>query len=582
MRGGTYLDGRSGQEGICAKDRFGGRFPGPPTLIQGTTAICPMQKRDVLPEPGRTPAAISPSSATPIKVPGVARQAGRGGLAVSAAKLYFILIGLVQQIALKAVLGLDGYGALSSALSAASITYNPIVTASLQGMAQAVATSSPEQQRTTVQGAMRLHAVLAVVTFAVFFLAAPALGRLTGAPHIVPALRLLSSVLLVYGLYAPLVGVLNGKMHFTTQAALDTLAATLRTIGLVGGAWAFAGLPGGAVSGAALGFSLSSALVLSAAAWKVRRSSTSPSGQPLPPFARAAYLKFVGPILVGQLLLNLLFQSDQLLLRRFAAQAALAVGLEQAAADPFVGAYRAIQLFCFLPYQLVLAVSTILFPLLASAQRDGHSDKVRAYVLAATRLALLVCGSIVCVTASLPEALLRLVFGADTAALGSDAMLWLAPGLSSLALLGLLTAILNSLQNPRQALAVIACAVALVLGLCLRGVQGHELGVDLLRRTAIATSTGLMLATASACILVHRRARGLVVPLAAARIVGCLTITVWVARQLPLPSRLMTLPLCALVATSYGLLLIVTGELGRADLQQLQAIIRRRSRGTTS
>ena len=47
-----------------------------------------------------------------------AKTAGRGGLAVAGAKVYFILAGLAQQVALKAVLGLEGYGALSSALSA--------------------------------------------------------------------------------------------------------------------------------------------------------------------------------------------------------------------------------------------------------------------------------------------------------------------------------------------------------------------------------------------------------------------------------------------------------------------------------
>ena len=55
--------------------------------------------------------AASPSAAS-----NVGRVSGRGGLAVTAAKVYFILTGLVQQIVLKAVLGLDGYGALSSAL----------------------------------------------------------------------------------------------------------------------------------------------------------------------------------------------------------------------------------------------------------------------------------------------------------------------------------------------------------------------------------------------------------------------------------------------------------------------------------
>ncbi len=50
---------------------------------------------------------------------------------MAGAKVYFILVGLVQQVALKAVLGLQGYGDLSTVLAAASSTYNPIVLLSL-------------------------------------------------------------------------------------------------------------------------------------------------------------------------------------------------------------------------------------------------------------------------------------------------------------------------------------------------------------------------------------------------------------------------------------------------------------------
>jgi stage V sporulation protein B len=49
------------------------------------------------------PAASEPPSATD-----VTRTAGRGGLAVAFAKIYFIFVGLVQQIALPRLLGLDG------------------------------------------------------------------------------------------------------------------------------------------------------------------------------------------------------------------------------------------------------------------------------------------------------------------------------------------------------------------------------------------------------------------------------------------------------------------------------------------
>src|SRR4051812_39816863 len=85
------------------------------------------------------------------------QRAGRGGLAVTAAKIYFILTGLVQQVALKQALGLEGYGALSSALAAASIVYNPIVAASIQGVSHAVASAPDGARAHALRRTLKVH-----------------------------------------------------------------------------------------------------------------------------------------------------------------------------------------------------------------------------------------------------------------------------------------------------------------------------------------------------------------------------------------------------------------------------------------
>jgi stage V sporulation protein B len=93
----------------------------------------------------------------------VSRQAGRGGIAVAGAKVYFILAGLIQQFALPRVLGLDGYGALSSALSIAGITYNPIVTTSIQGVSRTVASAEPGTAPLALRRALLLHVAVALL-----------------------------------------------------------------------------------------------------------------------------------------------------------------------------------------------------------------------------------------------------------------------------------------------------------------------------------------------------------------------------------------------------------------------------------
>lgn len=505
----------------------------------------------------------------------------RGGLVVAAAKGYFLASGLVQQIALKAVLGLDGYGALSSALSAASIAYNPMVSASLQGVSHAVATADAgERERgAALRHTVRVHAALALAFGISFALLAPTVSRLIGAPHVVGALRLLGGVLLSYGLYAPLVGALNGARRFTTQAAFDVLAATLRTLGLVGGAFWLGGatwLPvvGNRVEGAALGFALSAGVVLLVAAARVGSGRRSASYRSV-----RAYLRYVSPIFAGQLLLNLLFQADALLLRRFSAEAARAANLDVTAADPLIGAYRAAQLFCFLPYQLVLSIGLVLFPLLAAAHRAGRHTDVARYAEQGTRTALLVSGLLVSVTAGLPHELIALVFGDETAHLGAGAMTLLAPGLGTLALLGMLGAVLNALEAPRQSAWVTALAVALVGGICFATVRGQAFGRALLSSTALATSIGLASATLVAAWLVRRRAGAVVRPLSVLRILASLGVAVGVARMLPRGAPLATVLYALLVATCYLATLIGSRELGRRDLDFIrQALGRRRGR----
>jgi stage V sporulation protein B len=512
---------------------------------------------------------------------GAGQRAGRGGLAVTAAKIYFILTGLVQQVALKQALGLEGYGALSSSLAAASIVYNPIVAASLQGVSHAMATAPDGSRAQVLRRTLKVHVALALLLGAGFLALAPSLGVWTGAGHIVTALRVLSLVLVIYGLYAPLVGALNGQTRFVSQAGLDALAATLRTLGLIGGAlvferWGTSEL--GGVEGAALGFAGSSLLVLLVAERKVglgAGGAVQKQGRGSSDL-RHGYLRYIGPILAGQVLLNLLFQADQLLLRRFSADAALRAGLDPTAADPLVGAYRATQLFCFLPYQLVISVSIVLFPMLARAHRDADAVALARYVRQGVRLALITAGLIVSVTCGLSSPLLRLVFGAEVATLAAAPMQVLALGLGNLALLGVLTAVLNSLAQQRLSLLVTGLACLLVVGLCLGQVRGLPFGPELLWHTALATSVALLAATLVAAFLVRKVAGAVVDAASVLRVLAALACAVGVARLLPVARPLLTPAFSLLVGGSYLLALILLRELGGADWRAFHGIVARR------
>jgi stage V sporulation protein B len=503
------------------------------------------------------------------------RAAGRGGLAIASAKLYFIVAGTVHQIALPRVLGLDGYGALASALSLASIVYNPMISTGIQGVSRALATARAGTEPAVLRQSFVVHASGAALFAAAAFLLSPAVAAALGAPHLLVSLRLLSAVLLVYGLYAPLIGALNGQRRLLHQAGFDVFAATVRTLGLVAGAVLFARATGSSTrgaEGACVGFLAGISLVLAVAFSIVGVGRAGESGTRV-----REHVAFVAPLLVGQTLLNLLFQADLTLLRRFAAEAATHVGLAPTAADPYVGAYRTTQLFSFLPYQLLMAVTFVLFPMLAGARNDPDRKQAARYVESGLRIALVVMGAMVSVTAGLPRPLLALGFGAQAASYGAQALTILALGFGAFAIFGLLTAVLNGMGYERASLWITALAFALVVGACFGWVRGTPLSEALLVRTALATSAGIALATLLAALLVRRVVGSLVPWRVVLRVGVALAAAIAVARLAPSGHVLLVVPEALLVVVAYFAVLVVTRELGRADLELVSRVLKRRA-----
>ena len=518
-----------------------------------------------------TEAAPVPAAAA-VDAAEVTRQAGRGGLAVAVAKAYFILQGLVQQIALQRVLGLDGYGGWSSVNSLASATYNPVIAMSIQGVSRAVSSANPAEQRATLRRVFTFHAVFALLLAGAMYLLAPWIMRAWGAPHLTRAFLILCPLFVIYGLYAPLIGALNGQRLFTYQAGFDILAATIRTAGLALGAWWFVrrGLGVEGAAGAVV-LGMAALLLVAFAVVGVGRSGSSQ-------VVLTDYLGFVFPVMIGQTLLNLLLQADFWLLRLFASQAAVAQGYTAVAADPLVGAYRATQVFSFLPYQLLISVNFVLFPMLATAVRDQDDAAIARYVSTGIRIAVVVAGLMASVTSGLASALLTAVFGREAAALGARSLELLALGFGAFAIFGVFTAVLNSLRKQFESMAVTGFAALVVAALCYTRVRGEAFGDTLLLRTATATSVGLVLATFGAAWLVKRAAGSVVAPITVLRVVGACAATVLFGRMLNPHGLVRTIGCSAMLALFYIGILVLTKELSGSDLQLVRTVIARRAK----
>ncbi|MSP26186.1 MAG: lipopolysaccharide biosynthesis protein [Myxococcales bacterium] len=452
------------------------------------------------------------------------------------------------------------------------MAYNPVVTTGVQGVSRAISAAPAEDRAATTRRALATQAGAVVPLALAFFFAAPSITRAMNAPHLTLAMRIATGVLFFYGLYTPLVGVLNGERRFIAQAAIDALFATLRTVALLLGAWWFKA-SGAGVEGALGAFVAAAGLVLFIALPLAGTGKRGRGGVSV-----RAHLAFLAPLFFGQVALNLLLQSDLQLLGRFAADAAEAAGHDARDADKLTGAYRAAQLFCFLPYQLLLSVTFVLFPLLASAARDGDRAAVGRYVTTGVRLALVFGGLVVSVNAAIPAKLLALVFRLEFADLGARAMFVLAIGLGAFALFGILASVLTSLGRERQSAALTVAALALVVALSFAFVRGEPFGEGMVLRTALATSASLVIATVCAAVAVHRAAGQVVRLRTLVRVALALAVAIATGRAADAffgASPALAVPLAALVGLAYVGTLIATRELAEGDIASLRRVLKR-------
>lgn len=492
-----------------------------------------------------------------------ARAAGRGGLAIAGAKVAFILFGFAQQLILPRLLGVDGYGQVALVLSIVSIVNNVVVATSIQGVSKFVSAAPAGCEDQAFRATLRVHVLVAMIASLGFALLASTIAAAEGAAHVTAPLRLAAAIVLLYGVYAPLVGSLNGRRRFLTQAALDTGYGAMRTAGIALGAALFIRAGASGVLGAFAGFVTAAAIIVPIA---FTRSGAGRAGEGGP--STRAYLGFLLPLAGGQIFLNLLMQTDFLLLRRFAGAAAPTA----AAADALQGVYRGAQLFSFLPYQLLMSVTFILFPMLSRAHADGDREAVRGYTMTGVRLALILTGLMIGAVSGTAPHLLRLVFPEEIWTRGGDALRVLSIGMGAFSVLGVTCAALTGLGRERTSAALTLAAVILVAAGCSYAVPRAAFGPDMLVRSAMATSAALTLAAILGGAILSSAAGGFASALTIVRVVGTLAVTILVGSRLPWIGKIGVVFEAAAMFALGLVILVVTGELGKQDLARIKQV----------
>jgi O-antigen/teichoic acid export membrane protein len=486
------------------------------------------------------------------------KTVGRGVAFIGFAKIFFMLSASLQRILLTRVVGAAEFGLFAIVNTFISIINNTIVQGTIQGVSKL--TAEDDARAGAVQRAgVRLQAGLGFAVALVLIVGAPFIASFWKAPRLVPYFRIAGVIPLLYSVYSVYVGSANGLRRFRTQASFDVGFSTAKTVLLLGFALVWG------VTGAFVGFVAAAALILVVAVRVMRLPAT---GEPIPPRRIAS---FMGSVVGYTVLLNLALNSDVLLLGRVA-QWVPAVDATAAAA--MVGNYEALRTFALLPYQALLVVTFVIFPLVSRATFAADREATRAYVSQTMRYALILAGVMGIVLAARPSALFGTIYKPEYRA-GADALPILATGQCCLALLSVACSILNASGRAWTSLGLMGMTLVIGAAGIVLGVPGAEPGAPMLVRTAIATAVATGSGLVAAMIVLRTRLGGMPPLTTVARVGAALAAAVIVARLVPGQGKIVGFAVMALVAVTYVAVLVVTREFGPEDRAKFARVLRR-------
>jgi O-antigen/teichoic acid export membrane protein len=521
-----------------------------------------MQTEDPQPLAPR-PAAAEPDAAV---------TAGRGVVFIAIAKFYFMISGYVIQFALWPLLGEKLYGDYGVVKNLASWFNNVVVTGTIQSVSKFTA-ERPEQHEAIKHAALRMQIFFGLVLGLVLFLGAPWFAGLLHDSGLVRYLRIVSGIVVCYSFYAVFVGSANGRRQFLKQAGLDLTYSTLRPTLIIFGA-----VTGYAVAGALGGFLAASFLILIVSVFVVGLK---------PARARFAALKvaaFMAPLLLYMLDLNLLLMVDQLLMKRLVAETAQHAGLAGAAAvaSKAAGYYEATQTLARIPYQAILAIAFVVFPMVSRTTFEQDHATTRAYVSQTMRYSLIFSAALAVVLSAKAYGALAVPFGFTTAATARTALTVLAFGQVFFSLFTIAGTILNGAGRTlgTNVVSFVTLALAAVLDYVTIPRAGLETSRVLLW-TGAAQSVALVVGFLLMGGYLKRALGALLPPTTALRVLAASAVAWVVGRVLPdlhhgkLAASALTAAECVVVLLVFLGVLAVLREFTAEDFAKLRKVLRR-------
>lgn len=393
------------------------------------------------------------------------KRTGRGFLVITAAKVWFLITGATIQLGLPIIFAsAELFGVFKIVTEAISLVNMVMITGTLQAVSK-LASEQPERANRVVNLAVKLQLVVGVPIWLAYLLGSGLIASSFNDPSLTSLLQLSSLIIVFYAFYAIFIGYLNGIKEFVHQAGFDITFATLKTAGILG----LVALGFGVV-GAIAGFVVAAGIIsVLSAIWVFRlmKKRPEPAGAEAGEDDKARLKRlasYLGLIMLYTFALNGLMRADLFVIKSVAAD--VPAHLEGAAplfkimSDKFAGFYGAVLNISRIPYQGVIAVTFVIFPLISEATFNADRAATQRYIRTTFRYCILLIASVAIILALNSDSLIAGLYSADYGT-ASQALAILSIGIIFFALYYVATTMIIGAGHPLAA--VIIMGISLVV-----------------------------------------------------------------------------------------------------------------------
>ncbi|MBN2530947.1 MAG: polysaccharide biosynthesis C-terminal domain-containing protein [Deltaproteobacteria bacterium] len=517
----------------------------------------------------------------------IVKNTGMGVIYITFAKLWFLVMGWVLVFVLPRLFewaaagdaekGKAMYGVYALVLTGVSFVNNGIVTGTIQSVSKFTA----ENEATAASVRYQALRIMGVAGFAIALLYALLSGIISKYwfnstdDTITRYMHLSAVIILAYSCYSVFIGSLNGLRRFRAQALFDVAYTAIKMVLMIG--FVVAGFE---VLGTVLGFVCAAVLIAASAAFVTRNTPGTA------PFEGKKFISFAWVIITYTFVLNLVMMADLYVLSGFAPDLACASGMSEAAAGEWMniqaGLYKAVQQLAFIPYQAVISIAFVVFPLISKVVREADMSVARRYIGRTFRFTLILLAGLASVFCGVAEGAMRLVFpaGYDVA---SPALQILSIGIIAFGLLVISNTVLNAAGRKWHALTTVLIGMGAVLGLNIFFLStAKNADTEILTRTASGTSIGMGIALSLSLVFIYREFKAFIPPLSLLRVILAAATAIGAAQFFPGDGKMMTLVHCIGVLIIFFGILGVTREFNGEDLTQLKQVLNRNPKQTRS